>query len=380
MRRIGIFVFYDALGCVDDYVGVLLASMQKILEELVVIANGRVEDEGYQKLKEYADKIFIRENQGYDGGAYKDVLTGFLSDEAWERWDEIVLFNDTFYGPLYPWESVFRVMEEKQVDFWGLSRHPKGGGRLSTGGEIPSHIQTYFLVCKKSLFLSNCWKEFWSSLKYPRSYDEAVESFEISFTGYFSEKGYQGSAFTDECPIGAEYGKNPYLYHFRELIQNFGFPVIKRRVVCLTCLDDAKETIDYIRDHLEYDINLIYSHVCRLCDENEIRPIAPFDPVKLEKFYGKHEKIYIYGHGAYGKGLARYFECKDWRYDGFIVSEKNEDNVGLFAFDAMEFDSECGIILALGEKAFYEVYPMVKEKLNDSQLCYPQYMTLTGIS
>ena len=373
MKRMGIFVFYDSQGCVDDYIEVLLHSLRDILQKIIIVVNGKVDNTGYRRLKKYATDLFVRENMGYDAGAYKDALMAYMSNEPWENWDEILLFNDTFYGPMHSWDNVFHVMDEKKVDFWGLSRHPKGGGKLSTGEEFPSHVQAYFLVCRQSLFLSIAWKEFWDNLKYPKTYSEAVESFEINFTKFFQEKGFQGSAFTDEMRIPVEYGKNPYLHYFRELIQNFDFPVMKRKVFCLTCLEETRKTIEYIKNNTDYDVNLLCTHVRRLCGNREIRPIEPFDSVQLEKFYNEHERVFIYGHGAYGKGLASYFRWRGWEYDGFIVSEEKGSKKGVLVFEHMEFDSKSGIILALGKQAFFEVYPMVKAKLDDDQLCCPPY-------
>ena len=50
-KRIGIFVFYDATGVVDDYVEVLLKSMRKEVQKLIVVVNGVIERSGYQRLK-----------------------------------------------------------------------------------------------------------------------------------------------------------------------------------------------------------------------------------------------------------------------------------------------------------------------------------------
>ena len=51
-KRMGIFVFYDAVGVVDDYAEVLLESMRKEVQKLIVIVNGTVESIGYQRLKD----------------------------------------------------------------------------------------------------------------------------------------------------------------------------------------------------------------------------------------------------------------------------------------------------------------------------------------
>ena len=100
MKRLGVFVFYDASGIVDPYVEYLLESMKNIIQKLIIIINGEIKDEEYNKLKKYSQDIFIRKNYGYDAGAYKDVFMQFLTRKEQIKWDEIILFNDTFYGPL----------------------------------------------------------------------------------------------------------------------------------------------------------------------------------------------------------------------------------------------------------------------------------------
>ncbi len=373
MKRIGIFVSYDASGQMDGYVYFLLNSMLEIVQKLVVIINGSVRSYCYKELKKYSDTIFVRENYGYDAGAYKDAFTRFLADEKWENWDEIILFNDTFYGPFHPWEEVFKEMDEEKTDFWGLSRHPGGGDRLVTGRKVPQHIQAYFLVCKRSMFLSSCWQEFWNELEYPGTYFEAVEKFEVYFSEYFTKKGYQNEAFTDKSSIEIAYGRNPCIYYFYPLMMDDKFPIIKKKAVRLENLNKLKEIMDNIKKCSGYNVEFIDENMRRLCGENQINPLAPFDLTYLGKFYNRYQRVFIYGHGNYGKGIAEYFRYKGWKLDGFVVTDHTEKEQDVFAYSDMHFDSEDGIILALGEKGFHEVYPTVKKELNIGQLCYPQY-------
>lgn len=375
MRRIGVFVFYTPDGQVDDYIDVLLNSMQTIIQKLIVVINGEICEAGFNKIEKYSDNIFVRENQGYDVGAYKDVFTEPWLEDEWGNWDQIILFNDTFYGPIFPWENIFNRMEDEATDFWGLSRYPEGGCKMSTGEEMPSHIQGYFLVCRKKMFLSLFWKEFWNRLEYPKSYIEAVERFEINFTKYFTEKGYSNSAYTDKIPINIENGKNPYIYYFQDLICEFGFPVLKKKTICLMNLEELNTVIDYINEKTNYDTYLISSNIHRLYMNALFNPIAPFDSDKLKEFYDVHKRIFIYGRGAYGKGISRYFKYMGWEFEGYIVSQMDQEEaeMNIFAYKDMMFQPEDGIILALGKESFYEVYPIVKKELSGSQLLYPIY-------
>ena len=184
MKRFGIFVFYNEQGKVESYVELLLESMLEILEELVIVINGTIQNEEKIKFYRYTQKIYQRENIGYDGGAYKDVFLIFLKDKVnWKQWDEIILFNDTFYGPFFHWDNVFLVMEKRKCDFWGLTVHSGGVSGLFNGITIPMHLQSYFIVFKKKIFNDFKFWEFWEKLKYPESYKMAVMEFEI----YLSE-------------------------------------------------------------------------------------------------------------------------------------------------------------------------------------------------
>ena len=48
MRRIGIFVFFDADGIVDRYIPYMLTDLMKNLERLVIVVNGKITDEVWE--------------------------------------------------------------------------------------------------------------------------------------------------------------------------------------------------------------------------------------------------------------------------------------------------------------------------------------------
>ena len=72
--RLGIFVFYDVNTVVNDYVIFLLNSITEVVNELIIVVN---KGNGLGTLKElsnFTSYLYVRENIGYDGGAYKDVF------------------------------------------------------------------------------------------------------------------------------------------------------------------------------------------------------------------------------------------------------------------------------------------------------------------
>ena len=113
MKRIGIFIFYDRGGKVDTYVGYFLAALNKHLEKLVIVCNGKLSSQGMEQLKKYTTDIFVRDNTGYDAMAFKLAMTTYVGWSVLDEYDELLLINDTFYGPLYPLEEVFTEMEKR---------------------------------------------------------------------------------------------------------------------------------------------------------------------------------------------------------------------------------------------------------------------------
>ena len=367
--RLGIFLFYDISGVSDEYVEILLASMQHILHKLVIIINGIPEKKSYYRLKRYSGHIYIRENRGFDAGGYRDAFTRFLTREDLEDFHEIILFNDTFYGPVYPWDAVFKKMEQETVDFWGLTRCP--GGRFPTGEKIAQHIQGYFLVCRKRMFTSSCWMEFWNQLEYPGTVREAVLKFETGFTHWFIKNGFICRALSDSLEV--PYGCNPYIDRPYELIRYAGVPVIKRKLFSLGSFSVIQKLMEYVTGWTDYDACFIYRHLWRLQEAGAVSLLPPYDPDALAVFYYTYDRIFIYGHGRYGQYLAGYFEYKNWNYAGFIVTESADADTGVYEFGQMSFQDGDGVILALARAACEEVYPSVRRVLEAEQIFVPMY-------
>ena len=108
MKRLGIVSFYDADGIADDYLRQLLDDLTGVLDELILVVNGEVNEDGRKFFEQYTEQIVLRENAGFDAGAYQEVLVKRLGEEGIRKWDEIVLCNDTFYGPFVPFSRIFR--------------------------------------------------------------------------------------------------------------------------------------------------------------------------------------------------------------------------------------------------------------------------------
>ena len=196
VKRLGIFIFFDKDGIVDDYVAFLLKDMMKNLNKLTIMCNGILTPEGREKLEQFSSDIYVRPNSGYDIAAWKYAITKHLSREEIAEYDELVLFNDTFYGPFEPFSNIFSKMNEKDIDFWGLTEHRESVDNAidSEYGYRPCFLQSYFTVFRRKLISSNEFYDFWNSVRDDYSYEEAVNYYENIFAQKFLEMGFRWEA------------------------------------------------------------------------------------------------------------------------------------------------------------------------------------------
>lgn len=264
-KRIGVFVYYDEEGIVDDYILYLLDDIKRELSRLIIVCNGEIKPQEKKKLLNYTQELIERNNEGYDGGAYKHILINYLSSNEYKDYDELVLFNDTFFGPFYPFEKIFQTMRGRDCDIWGLSIL---GKCLFNNIERKEHIQSYFLVIKKQVLLSKSFSEFWYNLKKSRNFDEAVSNFEIGFSEKMLEAGFKLDAF---LKLEKFMSKNP-IDNFDysqslcgEMVVNYGFPVFKRKnVINQTPLNnEICRALSYIYLNYNYPFDNILKSIFR---------------------------------------------------------------------------------------------------------------------
>ena len=256
MKRVGIFAFFDKSGIVKKYVSFLLKETKKELDTLVVVCNQSLSDEEIAKLKESADEVFVRDNRDFDAGAYKEAIFSFIGMERLYEYDEVVLFNNSFYGPFCPFSHIFQSMEKKEADFWGMT-----AGGQDERGTSPYHIHSYFICIRLKNVLQEDFVEYWETQESMLFFNDAIRKFEFRFTDYFLKKGYSCTTYVDDRELlkvqGADGNVLSRLCY--ELVVQCGCPIAKRKF--LLNREDGqspKDILDYLEHNTEYDTDMIW--------------------------------------------------------------------------------------------------------------------------
>ena len=118
---LAIMSVYDSDGIVDDFIIFYLSSLKTVADRIIVVVNGKLTVSGEHKLRTITDEIYIRENIGFDFGAYKDVLEYYLKPEEIKQYQELILCNDTCFGPLVSFKEIFYKMRDKTLEMWSIN-------------------------------------------------------------------------------------------------------------------------------------------------------------------------------------------------------------------------------------------------------------------
>ncbi len=291
-----------------------------------------------------------------------------------EHFDELLLVNDSFYGFFYPIEDWFYTIEKTDADYWGIIRAPQG--IFDDGYRYNTHIQSYFLTFRTKILNSNCFKEFWETLEYPKTLYDAVLKFEIGCNKYFKEHGFKEISLTDQFQSNCLFDNNeiPYMNYSLELIRDLKIPILKRRSLYFSNkgFGNALCALKYINDVNLFDITLVTKHLFRLSQMKLAQGMI--DLVKLNSFYYNHSNIYFYGAGVCGQNLAEYFCYKRWTFAGYVVTKNDKSIENCSAFNELELNSDDGIIIAISNKEIcLEILEIVRKRCNDNQILYPNY-------
>ncbi|MEG2393987.1 MAG: rhamnan synthesis F family protein, partial [Ruthenibacterium sp.] len=309
-KRLAIFAYYDADGIVDDYVVFLLKAMREQSTAQIVVVNGTLTPESEARVKTHCTQLLYRPNEGFDITAYKEA---FLQIERPEQYDEIVFYNQTVFGPVCSLHTMFNAMAQKNLDFWGLTRH-KGARKASwdTQVSIAPHLQSYFFAVRRSMFTAPAFREYWENLPAIGGYWDAVSKHEVMFTQHFAQLGYLWDAYlrTEDLEACNDY---PMMGMPLELLRR-GSPFVKRK--SFLCSRHSYTTVpqgaapqqayDYVRTCTDYPVAYINQNLLRTADAAVLHGALTlaFDPAQTQGKSGRTVAVLWFAGDALGDMLC----------------------------------------------------------------------------
>lgn len=272
-RRLIIFMTYNKDGIIDEYIVYMLKQLCQVAEDVYVVSNKRYTDDERKKIS-FVSQCIERDNDKYDVGAYSHVISTLYDTKKIYEYDELVLINDSVFGPFYDLKSMFSEMEQrKELDFWGITK--RGVSDFDGGsGVYPEHIQSYFYAFRKSMIKNNEFKIYWESIvDHISDFRSAIINYEFRLTGFFESMGFKWGTYCNcEKYVGENVKTNlsPYHYSTYELIAEQKCPFLKRKLFTgdfinkeYTDASDLRKAYRYIKTKTNYNVDLMWKYILR---------------------------------------------------------------------------------------------------------------------
>lgn len=301
-KRIAIYVIFDKDGILDGFRKYYLEQLRKVTDCIVAVVNGTLTAESREELEQLTDDFFVRENKGLLAYGWIEGIRHIGWDRLYE-YDELLMLNDSFFGPFFPLEDMFDAMEKSDADFYGAMKnfeekaYTQIAGRPMKHGHFRGSI-CYFYVIKRRLLHSTEFKKYWDSTPVINGDWDTYFFSEIDFYDYVQDAGFKIDAFQSDKLKG--YYFDNLTHNMSKLISEDAIPFARIRPFCTDLKDqsmqisygkDPRMTLDYINEHTDYDINLIWDYILRTKNLTNI-----YNQLQLEYVIPKHfvEKPFSY--------------------------------------------------------------------------------------
>ncbi|MCC6420824.1 MAG: hypothetical protein IT429_21525 [Gemmataceae bacterium] len=268
-RRLCIFAHHDPDNVVDDYVRFYLAELARLAEVVFVTACRELSQPSLDAITPLCSRIIFRENVGRDFGGFR---VGLVRAGALDGRDEVVLANDSVYGPLRDLGALFARMDRADPDVWGITDSEQGG----------YHLQSYFLVFRRRLLAAPLFSAFWSQVRFDAERDQVILEYEIGLTRRLIAAGFRTAAACEFRKVRAFVLRHWPLHPHREAIDHaevnqthycwraavgqFGCPFLK-----IDLLRDNGQRIrdlwgwqEFLKRHTTYPPDRIDAHLRRI--------------------------------------------------------------------------------------------------------------------
>ena len=310
-NKLCILSHYNKNQAIEDYVKYMIKQLYKLKFDIVFVSTSEnISSVKLDSLKKYLHTSIIRKNLGYDFVSWKTGLS-FVKD--YKKYKSILHINDSIFFPLVNPKKIFKKMNKKKVDFWGMTDSFKE----------TYHIESFFWVVNKKLIQSDVYKDFWNSCTILENKNQIIKNYEMGFANLFINHGYKCSTYIPikqvlkkiklsfkENSLENLEQKRSFNLFWDLIIKKFNAPFIKKKILIKSHSEYNPTTFLYkeiLNTYTTYNINLIENTLKKEEQKNsELKEKANQFFSNLEIFLKlinelkSNKNLIIYGFGEVG--------------------------------------------------------------------------------
>ncbi|MEG0189631.1 MAG: rhamnan synthesis F family protein [Lachnospiraceae bacterium] len=272
IQRLCIIHMKDNTDIIDNYMYFLLESLQPFVDKFMIFCGTKVRNFDLERLAKYT--------HGDVPGRYDNVNPSDI-----KQYSNVLLIDDSFFGPLYTLVEMFEEMGHRQVDYWGVTQSPE---TIDIDGRCHcSELHSYFLMLNETaLANSDVLTLLCEKIQEQSIADQLIhclKATKLHWESYIDTSCYEVEA--------KEKNIDPSLLLSYELVKLKRCPFITKDSLLYTSYVDstgenARNALDFINEKLDYDCKLIWQSLLReynVLDIKEALHLEYIFPWKIEK-------------------------------------------------------------------------------------------------
>lgn len=245
-KPICIFSHYDRNAEIAEYVIFYLNALSKVFD-IVFVSTAYLKERSINKLAGLVNTAIVKENYGYDFGAWKTGIDYVNSNGI--NIDKLLLCNDSVYGPFGRIEDIIQRAASNGADVFSIS----------DSYEINYHLQSYFMLFNKKVLESKAWNDFWCGFKIVKNKHELILRNEIGLSQELLDSGFILGALVPAAELGHI---NNMHFNWRRALTEYDASFIKIELLRDNPLNiEISDWEELVGKRLNYPVELAKKHL-----------------------------------------------------------------------------------------------------------------------
>lgn len=252
-KRVAVFASYSTNSRIQDYVVYYLKELKKVVDAIVFVADNNVYETEIGKIQDLVVFAACKRHGCYDFGSYKIGFQWAQRNLNLQDFEELIFCNDSCYGPIFPLQEMFSIMQGSEADFWGVTR----------SYEVKDHLQSYFMLFRRNVYMSAPFQNFVNSFKQQRSLVEYVLNYELNFTQILCKAGFRASSYLETQALGDAthlMSQNPTKYP--QSLYKIHVPFIKRKLYFVDFAQQMQESLMVVQEWIKGINETLFQTIC----------------------------------------------------------------------------------------------------------------------
>ena len=265
-KHLLLLAHYDPDDILDDHVVASIRGLRRADCDVVVVTSTDRPSE-VRKMRDEAAGVVLKTPGGRDFGSW--YAAGEVLGDKFKTYESVIWMNDSTYYPLFDSREMFDAMEARKLDFWGVV----------DSHNLRWHVMSWFWSFGRRIVSEGIFD--WYRQEYNSSYTKwsQIKNYEMRVPTMLKNQGFSTGAFVEAFDV-AKVLDEDYRDHDRYsgrydftmthdfwdvIIERFRCPALKVELLRDNPLGvDLSSLFDLVRDHTDYDPQLIKAHMRRI--------------------------------------------------------------------------------------------------------------------